>query len=258
MAAAARARRRSGTAALPLVLALGLLATSRPAVATTLSHDPVRTARAGEPLTIAVTVEDIAPGLAPRLRYRRRGEQAFRSLAMAAHGTEVWTATVPAADVRGLTLRYYVELAAADGAGDAALSVGSPGRPLSVSLLATEEVASSPAVVRGLSALGALVLAALAVFYAQRRRQERLREELFWFQHLQPLAKLPPLMLSKEIQALTQVRLDHPRLGPTRFSKKVLWARMHRVQKTDSTELYRKCLRFLGVRLDSLASQGAS
>ncbi len=122
-----------------LMFLLWLVLFSAPAVAVVVDIDPPRigaagvegAAAAGQPLTIAVTVEDMSPIAAVRLFYRIKGTQAYQSVSMNRESESRYVARVPATAVTGAGLEYFIE--AIDDA-DNRVTRGSKNMPLQIAL----------------------------------------------------------------------------------------------------------------------------
>lgn len=105
-------------------------------------HDVVRTARAGQPVEIKISVSSDLPVYNVYVYHRRFGEPDFERLDMKAQGATHFVAEIPAAKVHTSQIEYYIE---AFNRGDESIGhAGSKTAPLSMTVLGssgTEDVA---------------------------------------------------------------------------------------------------------------------
>lgn len=86
----------------------------------TLTHTPVKSARAGVGVTISAKATDNISVAAVKLYYRAAGADEYQCMNMVAGENNLYAATIPAAAVKGSELQYYVT--AEDGDGNTASS----------------------------------------------------------------------------------------------------------------------------------------
>ena len=86
----------------------------------TLTHTPVKSARAGVGVTISAKATDNIGVAAVKLYYRAAGADEYQCMNMVAGENNLYAATIPAAAVKGSELQYYVT--AEDGDGNTASS----------------------------------------------------------------------------------------------------------------------------------------
>lgn len=86
----------------------------------TLTHTPVKSARAGVGVTISAKATDNISVAAVKLYYRAAGVDEYQCMNMVAGENNLYAATIPAAAVKGSELQYYVT--AEDGDGNMASS----------------------------------------------------------------------------------------------------------------------------------------
>ena len=86
----------------------------------TLTHTPVKSARAGVGVTISAKATDNISVAAVKLYYRAAGTDEYQCMNMVAGENNLYAATIPAAAVKGSELQYYVT--AEDGDGNTASS----------------------------------------------------------------------------------------------------------------------------------------
>lgn len=96
-------------------------------------HDTVRTARAGEPAEIEISVAPALPVYSVYLYHRRFDQNEYERLDMKAQGATHFVAEIPGSQVSTSQIEYYIE---AFNRGDELIgSAGSKSSPLSISVL---------------------------------------------------------------------------------------------------------------------------
>ncbi len=107
---------------------------ARQAKAVRLSHDPPKTATAGERLEIEAEIEALPAGAQAQLHFRRSGKPTWSTTRLQQKGGDDWLGIIPAfelpAEGAPYALEYYLELTDASGA--RLTGAGSASEPLSV------------------------------------------------------------------------------------------------------------------------------
>lgn len=91
-----------------------------------ISHVPITQALEGDPVLVKATITDNVKVSGAALFYRKKGDTAFTSVAMA-NTTNAWEGTIPGASVTTAGVQYY--LSAYDGAGNTVYSPASSSTP---------------------------------------------------------------------------------------------------------------------------------
>lgn len=104
-------------------------------------HEPVQTARAGQPLELEVFVPADMPVFRVVAHHRRFGEDDYVRVEMEPTSATRFVVEVPAKQVRTSQIDYYIE--ALDRAGEVIDSAGSKNSPLDTTVLGSSDVADS-------------------------------------------------------------------------------------------------------------------
>ncbi len=132
----------------------------------TISHAPITSAVAGDPVFVTADVTDNVAVASAVLYYQSVGQSAFASLPMTGTGA-TYTATIPAQASAG-TVRYYIE--ATDTGGNVARApTGGSGSPYSVTVSGPQ----TPSLLVALIAIVVLAVVGIAAALVLRRRKAR-------------------------------------------------------------------------------------
>jgi len=212
---------------------------------TEIRHDPPASAVMGEPIPLSVVLEGTVGDVSEVVLYHRlEGSGDYSTKRMRSVGATVFESEIPPEAVRGLNVKYYIEVVGTDGL--VRTAVGTPALPVGVPLV--QPVHRVPAGRLAAAALAILFLALpiAAVIERNRRRRNDVLDRLFWVNILGPMARLRGEALAEHVKRLADTRLDHPVRGLESYERQEILRKLQEVRGFDLEKLARDRDRQLG------------